>query len=129
MKKRSEGTATLEEITKAAAAFGDPGRMRLFCYLAGGERCVCDLVDLLGLAPATVSRHLALMREAALVVRIKRGRWHHYRLAETGPAVELARHAADLLRADPVVSTDAKRVPKRLADDEACGGGCAGHGR
>lgn len=122
MSKRSEQGATLEEITKAAAALGDPGRFRLFCYLTGGERCVCDLVDLVALAPATVSRHLTLMREAGLIERVKNGRWHHYRIAGTSAAVEFGRCAADLAKGDPVLMADARRVPKRLSDE----GGCAG---
>ncbi len=124
MAKRNMQKGTLEGLTKAAAALGDPGRFRLFCYLTGGERCVCDLVDLVGLAPATVSRHLSLMREAGLVERLKRGRWHHYRIARSGAAVALGRRAADLVTGDPVIAADARRVPKRLAcrnDEGPCG--------
>lgn len=125
MAKHASPTASLETITRALAALGDPGRFRLFCYIARGERCVCDLVDLVDLAPATVSRHLTLLRDAGLIARLKKGRWHHYRIAADGPAVELARHAADLAREDPLVAADARRVPKRLADADGCASGCA----
>ena len=65
-------------------AFADPVRLRLLNLLAGREVCVCHLHEALGLPQPTVSRHLAYLRKAGLVVGRKDGLWVHYRLAEPG---------------------------------------------
>jgi ArsR family transcriptional regulator len=62
-------------------AFSDRTRLRLLNLLRGGETCVCDLVDVLGVSQPKVSRHLAYLRKAGLVVARKEGLWMHYRLA------------------------------------------------
>ena len=78
----------MRELTAVTRALDDEGRVRILAALRGGELCVCQVVELLELAPSTVSRHLALLRQAGLVEKRKAGRWIHYRLAgEDGPAV------------------------------------------
>jgi ArsR family transcriptional regulator len=64
-------------ITKALS---DPSRVRMLCALRGGELCVCQLIELLGLAPSTVSKHLSVLNQAELVDSRKEGRWVYYRL-------------------------------------------------
>ena len=55
--------------------------------LGAGELCVCQIVELLGLAPSTVSKHMAILKQARLVDSRKEGRWMFYRLAdEDAPA-------------------------------------------
>ena len=63
-------------------ALGDPTRLRLLSLIAahdGGEACVCDLTDPVGLAQPTVSHHLRVLLEAGLVTRERRGAWSFYR--------------------------------------------------
>lgn len=75
-----------EEAGRMAAAMrvlADPARLRLLSLIAsgpGGEACVCDLVDPLGLAQPTVSHHLKVLHEAGLLDRERRGRWVYYRI-------------------------------------------------
>jgi ArsR family transcriptional regulator len=64
-------------------AFSDRTRLRLLHLLRDGELCVCDLVDTLQVPQPKVSRHLAYLRRAGLVVARKDGLWMHYRLAPT----------------------------------------------
>lgn len=54
-------------------ALGHPARLRMVRELAGGERCVCDLVAAAGLGWSSVSRHLSVLREAGIVTDEKRG--------------------------------------------------------
>ena len=61
-------------------ALGHPARVRMLRALAGGERCVCDLVDTAGLGWSTVSRHLSVMKAAGVVADEKRGKQVFYRL-------------------------------------------------
>ncbi len=76
--------ATLEEAFKA---FADPTRLRILGLLAGGEICVCDIHECLGIPQPTASRHLAYLRRKNLVVTRKNGLWVHYKLAPLGEPV------------------------------------------
>lgn len=70
-----------------ARALADESRVRLLMALSSRELCVCQLVELLGLAPSTVSKHLSLLRTAGLIEQRKDGRWVYYRRAdENAPA-------------------------------------------
>ncbi|MBD5417155.1 MAG: helix-turn-helix transcriptional regulator [Desulfovibrio sp.] len=48
--------------------------------LRDGEKCVCELKDLVGDDMSTISRHLAVLREAGVVTSEKRGTSIYYRL-------------------------------------------------
>lgn len=71
------GQDTLAPLLKALA---DPIRMDVVQALAGGERCVCELTDALGLAQSRLSFHLKVMRQAGLITARQEGRWMYYRL-------------------------------------------------
>ena len=65
-------------------ALADPARVRLLSLIAnapGAEACVCDLIAPLERSQATVSHHLALLVDAGLLTREKRGKWAWYQLA------------------------------------------------
>lgn len=62
-------------------AFSDRTRLRILHMLRGGELCVCDLVTVIDAPQPKISRHLAYLRRARLVVARKEGLWSHYRLA------------------------------------------------
>lgn len=68
-------------IDKMFRAFSDQTRLRILSLLRGGELCVCDLVDVLGVSQPKASRHLAYLRKAGLVAARKDGYWHYYSLA------------------------------------------------
>jgi ArsR family transcriptional regulator len=64
-------------------ALGDPTRVRLLSLIAaheGGEACICDLTEPVGLSQGTVSHHMKLLAEAGLVSRDQRGKWAFYRV-------------------------------------------------
>lgn len=69
------------ELARRLKALADPARLRLVSLVAshdGGEACVCDLVEPLGLSQPTVSHHLRVLVEAGLLHREKRGVWAYY---------------------------------------------------
>jgi len=68
----------LETLFKALA---DDTRLRILALLQAGEICVCDIHGSLALPQPAVSRHLAYLRKAGLVLGRKDGLWVHYRLA------------------------------------------------
>jgi ArsR family transcriptional regulator len=62
-------------------AFADRTRLRILSLLDGRESCVGDIVDALQIEQPKVSRHLAYLRRAGLVVVRKAGLWSYYSLA------------------------------------------------
>jgi DNA-binding transcriptional ArsR family regulator len=66
--------------TDAFNAVAEPRRREILDVLAGGERPVNDLVDLLGVAQPQVSKHLRVLREVGLVDVRDEGRQRMYRL-------------------------------------------------
>lgn len=69
-------------------AIADPYRLRILATLARtpDETCVCDFTDALPLNQPTVSHHLRILREAALVTCERRGTWVYYRIAPDAAA-------------------------------------------
>jgi len=61
-------------------ALADLNRVRIVLALRNRELCVCRIIELLQLAPSTVSKHLSILKEADLIEGRKEGRWMHYRL-------------------------------------------------
>jgi len=73
----------LRTVLDLASALADQNRLRALCALRSRELCVCQITRLLGLAPSTVSRHMAILQQANLVESRKEGRWIYYRLPRT----------------------------------------------
>lgn len=61
-------------------ALAHPSRLLIVDELSRGERCVCELTELVGAEMPTVSRHLALLRAAGIVEDERRGTQVFYRL-------------------------------------------------
>jgi ArsR family transcriptional regulator, arsenate/arsenite/antimonite-responsive transcriptional repressor len=78
------GVLDLEQAERLATIFkvlGDPTRVRLLSLIAaseGGEACICDLTDPVGLSQPTVSHHMRLLVKAGLVTRDQRGKWAYF---------------------------------------------------
>lgn len=70
----------LAEQAKIFKALGHPSRLLMLDSLRAGEKCVCELRDLVGDDMSTISRHLAVLREAGVVGSEKRGTSIYYRL-------------------------------------------------
>jgi ArsR family transcriptional regulator len=71
------------DLARTLKAIADPARLRLLSMVAahdGGEACVCDLTDPLGLSQPTVSHHLKVLVDAGLLTRDKRGVWAYFAL-------------------------------------------------
>ena len=73
--------AKYEARAKIIKALAHPARLMIVDELAEqGERCVCELTELVGTDMSTVSRHLSQLKNAGLVVDEKRGTMVYYRL-------------------------------------------------
>jgi len=84
----------MRDVMKITKALADANRVRALLALRGGELCVCQITELFGLAPSTISKHLSILYHAGLVESRKEGRWTYYRLPEDGgePAAREAVH-------------------------------------
>ncbi len=106
-------------ITRALA---DERRVRTLLALRAGELCVCQITELFGLAPSTMSKHLSILHQAGLVEARKEGRWMYYRLTVNG-AAPIARQAIRWLEKaladEPRISEDSRRLGKILKMDPA----------
>jgi DNA-binding transcriptional ArsR family regulator len=104
-------------ITKAIS---DESRVRILMFLRDGELCACQIIEMLELAPSTVSRHMTVLAQAGLVACRKCGKWHYYRLpgAEApAPVQDALKWLASSLADSPVVSKDRKRLKAVLKQD------------
>lgn len=69
----------MDQLLQTTRALADGNRLRaLAALLWHGELCVCQITELLGLATATVSRHLAVLQGAQLITSRKEGRWVYF---------------------------------------------------
>jgi ArsR family transcriptional regulator len=69
-----------QQLATVFHALSDETRLAIVKRLAGGERCVCDLQDLLDAAQSRLSYHLKMLKDAGLIADRKEGRWVHYSL-------------------------------------------------
>ena len=73
--------AKYEARARVIKAMAHPARLIILDELAAhGERCVCELTELVGTDMSTVSRHLSQLKNAGLVSDDKRGTMVYYRL-------------------------------------------------
>jgi len=116
----------MRETVTIAKALAEENRLRALLALDAGQLCACQISELLGLAPSTVSRHMAILCQAGLVESWKDGRWVYFRLAD-GAAPAQAREAVDWARKWLAPSAQARADAKRLAEvlsqdkEELCG--------
>ena len=65
--------ALYEARARIIKALAHPTRLFLVDELSRGERCVCELTEMVGADMSTVSKHLAVLRSAGIVEDEKRG--------------------------------------------------------
>src|ERR671914_723212 len=71
-------TTDLSRAVELFHALSDETRLEIVQRLRSGERCVCDLTDLLDAAQSRLSFHLKVLKDAGLVADRREGRWVHY---------------------------------------------------
>jgi ArsR family transcriptional regulator len=103
-----------QQIDLMFRAFSDRTRLRVLNLLQAGESCVGDIVAALGVPQPRVSRHLAYLRRAGLVVARKAGLWSYYSLAphQSPFHKNLLDCLACCFREVPELRADARRAAK-----------------
>jgi DNA-binding transcriptional ArsR family regulator len=110
----------MRELMAILKALADENRVRILLALRPEELCVCQIVAFLRLAPSTVSKHMAILKQARLVESRKEGRWVLYRLAQDRAATaakQITDLVARLLADDPRAREDVKRLKQVLQQD------------
>ena len=79
-KLRTVPKTNYEWKARVVKALAHPSRLAMIDALANGEKCVCELQEIVGSDITTVSKHLSLMKKAGLVEDRKDGLWVYYRL-------------------------------------------------
>jgi DNA-binding transcriptional ArsR family regulator len=115
----------MRNIINITKALSDENRVRALMMLRNGELCLCQLIEMLRLAPSTVSKHMGILYQAGLVDARKEGRWNFYRLAD-GEApeyvLEVIRWVQKSTAKEKQIVADAKQVKRvcKMDKDELC---------
>lgn len=112
----------MREFMNITKALGDDKRVRALLALRNGELCVCQITELFGLAPSTISKHLSVLYHAGLVESRKEGRWIYYQLPGKQAPVEVREALAWIeksLANTQQVAEDGQRLKKILKQDPA----------
>jgi len=72
--------ALFEARAEVVKAMAHPTRLFVVDVLSRGEKCVCELTDMVGADMSTVSKHLSILKNAGLVRDRKRGQQVYYSL-------------------------------------------------
>jgi ArsR family transcriptional regulator len=70
----------MEARARVMKGLAHPTRLFIVDELSRGERCVCELTEMIGADVSTVSKHLALLKRAGIVIDDRRGAQVFYRL-------------------------------------------------
>jgi ArsR family transcriptional regulator len=93
-------------------AFGDGTRLRLLNLMGDRELCVCYFVEVLGEPQPKISRHLAFLRKAGVVVARREGTWMRYRIVvpKHAGAARILKETLAWMREDPRMQADKARL-------------------
>ena len=108
----------LNETDTFFKMLADSTRLRsLLLMQAEGELCVCELTHALNLSQPKISRHLAHLREAGVLVARRNGIWMNYRINPDlqGWALEILQKTLDGVRnTEPFISD--RKILDKMAD-------------
>lgn len=80
----------MRQTTNLLKALTEETRLRILPLLGQGELCVCDLIAVMQLPQPTVSRHLALLKNAGWGTDRRQELWMYYRLADEEMPLRMA---------------------------------------
>ncbi|PKO18064.1 transcriptional regulator [candidate division BRC1 bacterium HGW-BRC1-1] len=126
----------MRNILAITKALSDLNRVRILCALSErGELCVCQLQELLSLAPSSTSKHLSILASAGLLSVRKEGRWAYYSVVEgaeipedavqvvawiTSQAAKKKAIQQDRTRLKEILSYSPEELCQRLTNGQRC---------
>jgi len=112
----------MREFISLTKSLADETRVRILMALRGGELCVCQITELFGMAPSTVSKHLSILHQAGLVTSRKVDRWVYYRRPgrEASATVRATLAWSDqAIKNEAQIIADTKQIKRILKTDLA----------
>jgi ArsR family transcriptional regulator len=103
----------MQDILAITKALADENRLRALMMLRDQELCACQVIEILGLAPSTVSKHMTILRQAGLVQARKEGRWMYFCLPQ-GSVAKAVKEALSFIKANLTSSVQIRRDDKKL---------------
>ncbi|MEE9441220.1 MAG: metalloregulator ArsR/SmtB family transcription factor [candidate division Zixibacteria bacterium] len=100
-----------KQYSKYFKAFGDPSRLKILGLLSSNEMTVNDIVKKMDLSQPTVSRHLAILREAEIVTDRREGQKVFYSINKNSVS-KCCCSFCDCLEV-PVIVEDSKKRKKK----------------
>lgn len=103
----------MRAYTTALKALADATRLRAYHLIVTADQpvCVCELADALGLPQYRISKHLAVLRQAGLVIDSRVGTWVHY--SGTSPESEFTKLLRTLIK-ETVKSSELEQDVRKL---------------
>ena len=86
----------LNRIAEVLKAMADPTRLKILHCLNQGERCVSDILEVVGGSQANVSKHLSVLKRAGLVDSRRNGLNVFYHITDEG-VFTICRNVCDSL--------------------------------
>ncbi len=86
----------LHRIAEVLKAMADPTRLKILHCLNQGERCVSDILEVVGGSQANVSKHLSVLKRAGLVDSRRDGLNVFYHITDEG-VFTICRNVCDSL--------------------------------
>ncbi|MBO0711676.1 MAG: metalloregulator ArsR/SmtB family transcription factor [Acetobacteraceae bacterium] len=106
----------MDRLLTALRAAAEPTRLRLLALAGRGEFCVSDFIDILGQSQPRLSRHLKLLCDSGLLLRVREGA-HVWFALPAGPDGTLVRDLlARLPVDDPVLVADRRQAARVLSE-------------
>ncbi len=103
----------MQELLTITKALADENRLRALMMLRDQELCACQVIEILGLAPSTVSKHMTILRQAGLVQARKEGRWMYFCLPQRGVGKPV-KEALSFIKANLAGSVQTLKDDKKL---------------
>ena len=76
-------TENLNDVAELLGLFGDATRVRILFELLGGELCVSDIAQRLGMTASAISHQLRILKQGRLVKSRREGKTVYYALADS----------------------------------------------
>ena len=111
----------MREIIDITKALSDANRVRALMLLTDGPLCVCQIIEMLGLAPSTTSKHMSILRQVGLVEGDKQGRWMHYSLPTKNASIQAKKAIQWVISGldnDSLIQQDKIKLQKLLKMDK-----------
>jgi ArsR family transcriptional regulator len=102
-----------KETLKFLKALADTQRLRILALLSHEELCVCELKEIIGFTMATVSQHLAILKDTNILIDRKEKKWIFYSINWEGleeVLKEILKKVLETISNDKIILQDKEKL-------------------